>query len=151
MKKILLTLALFTIVHSSTFAAKEEINTVNAPLPIGTYSQAIKVDNTVYLSGQIAMDPTTGELVSDEFTQQVEQVFKNIEQVVIAAGGKLDDITKLTIYLSDLSYFSQVNEAMAPLFSKPYPARAAIEIKALPKGAKVEIEAVMTLEESKKK
>lgn len=150
MKNFFLALLLFTVFTSASFAAKEEIRTSNAPTPIGTYSQAIKVDNTVYLSGQIAMDPSTGQLVSDDFTAQVEQVFKNIEQVVIAAGGQLDDITKLTVYLTDLSNFAAVNDAMKPLFGLPYPARSAIEIKALPKGAKVEIEAIMTLGASKK-
>lgn len=150
MKHLLLVISLFSILQSSAFATKEEISTINAPSPIGTYSQAIKVDNTVYLSGQIAMVPATGELISDEFSLQVEQVFKNIEQVTKAAGGSLDDITKLTVFLSDLSDFAMVNNAMMSLFAKPYPARSAIEIKALPKGAKVEIEAVMTLDPPKK-
>lgn len=137
---------MLTMLTKASFAAKEEINTIEAPTPIGTYSQAIKVDNIVYLSGQIGLNPTTGELVSDDFTLQVAQVLKNINQVVIAAGGELNNISKLTVYLTDLNNFEAVNEAMKPLFGLPYPARSAVEVKSLPKGAKVEVEAIMTLD-----
>lgn len=151
MKKLLLTLLLFVIVQNQVFAAKEDINTVNAPSPIGTYSQAIKTGETIYLSGQIAIVPSTGKLISDDFKLQVKQVLENIRQVVFASGGELDDIKKLTVYLTDLSYFDDVNQTMKTMFKPPYPARSAIEVKALPKGAKVEIEAIMTLDMPKNK
>ncbi len=145
MKKILLAVLLGGLLQTSAFAAKQKIHTDTAPKPIGTYSQAIKSGSIVYVSGQIAIDPKTDELVSDKFTKQVQQTLVNLEQVAIAAGGTLNDIVKLTVYLTDLNDFSAVNQAMMPLFTAPYPARAAIEIKALPKGAKEEIEAVMDL------
>lgn len=129
---------------SSTFA-KEIIQTNDAPAPIGIYSQAIKAGNTIYISGQIPMDPKTGALVHGDFKEQVKQTFMNLEAITKAAGGTLNNIVKLTVYLTDLNNFAAVNESMEKLFQKPYPARAVIEIKALPKNAMIEIEAVMQL------
>ena len=122
------------------------ISTANAPQAIGTYSQAIKAGNTVYLSGQIPLDPETMELV-EGIDAQIEQVFKNLSAVAEASGGTLADIVKLNIFLTDLGNFAKVNEAMAKNFSEPYPARAAIGINSLPKGAMVEMDAIMVLSE----
>lgn len=143
MKKILLPLLLFIMISNESFAAKESIYTKNAPEPIGVYSQAIKIDSAVYISGQIPIDPSTGEMIKGSFKDQARQAFANVREITKAAGGNIDDIVKLTIYLTDLNHFSIVNEVMLELFHKPYPARAVIEIKALPKNASVEIEAVM--------
>ena len=121
------------------------IHTGNAPEAIGTYSQAVKVDNTVYLSGQIPLDPETMELVSDDIRQQVHQVFSNLRAVCEAAGGNLASIARLTIYLTDLENFPVVNEVMAEYFSDPYPARATVGIHQLPKDALVEIDAIMVV------
>jgi len=121
------------------------IHTRHAPEAIGTYSQAVKVDNTVYLSGQIPLDPNTMELVSGEIAAQVHQVFKNLSAVCEAAGGNLACIARLTIYLTDLGNFPVVNEVMAQYFTDPYPARATIGINQLPKGALVEIDAIMVV------
>lgn len=123
---------------------KEIIHTDKAPAAIGAYSQAIKVDNTVYLSGQIPLDPTTMELV-EGIDAQISRVFKNLGSVAAAAGGDLNDIVKLNVYLKDLGHFSRVNEIMADYFDKPYPARAAVGVAALPKNADVEMDAVMVL------
>lgn len=122
------------------------ISTANAPQAIGTYSQAIKAGNTVYLSGQIPLDPETMELV-EGINAQIEQVFQNLSAVAEASGGTLADIVKLNIFLTDLGNFAKVNEAMAKNFSEPYPARAAIGINSLPKGAMVEMDAIMVLSE----
>ncbi len=124
---------------------KEIIETESAPQAIGTYSQAIKVNNTVYLSGQIALDPITMELVSDDITEQINQVLTNLRAVANSAGGDLQHIVKLTVYLTDLGNFSLVNKAMENTFHQPYPARAAIGISALPKGAAVEMDAIMVV------
>lgn len=124
---------------------KTIINTSNAPAAIGTYSQAVKVDNTVYLSGQIPLDPATMELVEGDFAAQAHQMFKNLSAVCEAAGGSLNDIVKLGIFLEDLSNFPVVNEVMAQYFSQPYPARAAVGVKQLPKGAMVEADGIMVL------
>ncbi|WP_133134870.1 RidA family protein [Legionella nautarum] len=129
--------------NSIAESIKESIDTKNAPAPIGTYSQAIKFGNSIYISGQIAVDPATGELVQGNFTNQIRQAFTNISEISKAAGGSIDDIVKLTIYLTELKNFAEVNEVMKEFFQQPYPARAVIEIKALPKNALVEIEAVM--------
>ncbi|NRA54434.1 MAG: RidA family protein [Gammaproteobacteria bacterium] len=126
-------------------AVKEIISTDNAPQAIGTYSQAVKVDNTVYLSGQIPLVPATMEMVSDEFEPQVVQVFENMKAVCEAAGGSLADVVKLNIFMTDLSNFATVNEVMAKYFSQPYPARAALGVRALPKGSQVEMDGVMVL------
>lgn len=127
--------------------AKSIIQTDKAPQAIGTYSQAVKAGTTVYLSGQIPLVPSTMELVSDDFAEQAVQVFENIKAVCEAAGGSTHDLVKINIYLPDLSHFATVNEIMARYFTKPYPARAAIGISALPKGAQIEIDGVMELPE----
>jgi len=118
------------------------IKTERAPGAIGTYSQAIKVANTVYLSGQIPLDPDTMTLVDSSFAAQAHQVFKNLDAVCRAAGGDLKSVVKLNIYLTDLSHFAEVNEIMAEYFSVPYPARAAIGVAELPKGAAIEADGV---------
>lgn len=126
---------------------KSIIHTDDAPQAIGTYSQAVKAGNTVYLSGQIPLVPATMEMVSDDFATQARQVFENISAVCKAAGGSTNDLVKVNIFLIDLSYFATVNEIMANYFSQPYPARAAVQVSALPKGAKIEIDGVMELPE----
>lgn len=124
---------------------KQKIQTDQAPKAIGAYSQAIKTGNTVYLSGQIPLNPETMALVSEEFTDQAVQVFKNLQAVCQAAGGDLDAIVKLTIYLTDLSNFASVNEVMVKFFQEPYPARATIQISALPKSALIEVDAILVI------
>ena len=124
---------------------REIIATDKAPQAIGTYSQAVKVDNTVYLSGQIPLDPATMELVDGDIATQITRVFDNLTAVAEAAGGRLADIAKLNVFLTDLSHFPTVNEIMGKYFQQPYPARAAIGVAALPKGAEVEMDAVMVL------
>jgi reactive intermediate/imine deaminase len=119
------------------------IHTAKAPAAIGTYSQAIRAGETVYLSGQIPLDPLTMELVGDEAELQIRQVFENLSAVAAAAGGTLADIVKLTVYLTDLGHFPTVNEVMAEYFAEPYPARAAIGVSQLPKGAAVEMDAIL--------
>lgn len=121
------------------------IQTDNAPQAIGTYSQAVKVDNTVYLSGQIPLVPETMELVDGDMSAQIHRVFDNLQAVCRAAGGELDDIVKLNVFLIDLNHFPLVNEVMASYFNEPYPARAAVGVAALPKGAEVEMDAVLVL------
>lgn len=125
--------------------SKVIVNTDQAPAAIGPYSQAVKVGNTVYLSGQIPLLPDTMELISDDFREQAVQVFKNLIAVCEAAGGSLQDIAKLQIYLPDLSKFNVVNEVMAEYFTQPYPARAALGVRALPKNAQIEIDGIMEL------
>jgi len=124
--------------------AKTIISTDKAPAAIGTYSQAVRVDHTVYLSGQIGLDPATMTLV-EGIDAQIVRVFENLKAVAEAAGGSLADVVKLNVYLTDLGNFAKVNETMARYFSEPYPARAAVGIKELPKGALVEADAVMCL------
>ncbi len=124
---------------------KAVINTDKAPAAIGPYSQAIKAGNTVYLSGQIPLDPATMELVSDDFEAQARQVFTNLKAVCEEAAGSLGEIVKLNLYLVDLGNFAIVNKVMEEVFDKPYPARAAVGVKALPKGAQFEAEAVMVI------
>ncbi|EGM68423.1 RidA family protein [Shewanella sp. HN-41] len=126
-------------------AEKIIIATENAPAAIGTYSQAVKVGNTVYLSGQIPLVPSTMQIVSDDFEAQVVQVFENLTAVCNAAGGSINDIVKLNIFLTDLSHFAKVNEIMSRYFSQPYPARAAIGVKQLPKDSQVEMDGIMEL------
>lgn len=121
------------------------INTTLAPEAIGTYSQAIRAGQTVYLSGQIPLDPGTMQICSDDIKLQITQVLENLSAVCEEAGGSLSNIVKLNVYLTDLGHFSFVNEAMSRYFSEPYPARAAIGISALPRGAKVEIDGIMVL------
>lgn len=126
-------------------AEKHIIATDKAPAAIGTYSQAVKVGDTVYLSGQIPLVPNTMEMVSNDFSEQAIQVFENLKAVCEAAGGSLADIAKLNIFLTDLSHFATVNEIMGRYFSQPYPARAAIGVKELPKGSQLEMDAIMAL------
>ena len=125
--------------------SKSIIQTANAPAAIGTYSQAVRVDRTVYLSGQIGLDPASMQLV-DGIEAQIHQVFKNLRAVATAAGGSLGDVAKLNVFLTDLGHFSRVNEIMAEYFSHPYPARAAVGVASLPRGALIEADAVMVLD-----
>lgn len=124
---------------------KAVINTDKAPAAIGPYSQAIKAGNTVYMSGQIPLDPATMELVSDDFEAQARQVFTNLKAVCEEAAGSLGEIVKINLYLVDLGNFAIVNQVMEEFFSAPFPARAAVGVKALPKGSQVEAEAVMVI------
>jgi len=126
--------------------ARDIIQTDKAPQAIGTYSQAVKVDGTVYLSGQIPLVPETMELIEGNIDAQIRRVFDNLSAVCEAAGGSLADIVKLNVFLTDLAHFPRVNEIMAGYFREPYPARAAIGVAALPKGAAVEMDAVMVLD-----
>ena len=125
--------------------AKTIIATDRAPQAIGTYSQAVKIGTTVYMSGQIPLDPATMEIVSEDIEEQIKQVFKNLSAVAQAAGGSLENVVKLNIFLTDLVHFPKVNELMATYFKEPYPARAAVGVAALPKGAQVEMDAVLEL------
>lgn len=124
--------------------SKTIISTENAPAAIGTYSQAVRVDNTVYLSGQIPLNPATMEMV-EGFEQQTVQVFENLKAVAEAAGGSLSDIVKLNIFLTDLGNFAALNEVMGRYFSAPYPARAAVGVASLPRNSCVEMDAVLYL------
>jgi reactive intermediate/imine deaminase len=124
---------------------KEIISTDKAPQAIGTYSQAVKVGDTVYMSGQIPLVPETMEMVEGDIKSQIHRVFQNLQAVANAAGGDLSDVVKLNIFLTDLSDFPHVNEVMAEYFQQPYPARAAIGVAALPKDAGVEMDAVLQL------
>lgn len=121
---------------------KRHIHTEHAPKAIGTYSQAIKNGEWLFLSGQIPLDPHTMQLVGDDFVVQTHQVFKNLLAVLQAAGGEVADVVKLTVYLVDLNQFVLFNEVMAQYFSEPYPARAVVQVAALPKAAKVEVEGI---------
>ncbi|HET9664209.1 MAG TPA: RidA family protein [Burkholderiales bacterium] len=123
---------------------KTVVHTDAAPKAIGTYSQAVRCDNTVYFAGQIGLDPKTMELVSGT-EAQIRRVFDNLKAVALAAGGSLEDIVKLNVYLTDLGHFTRVNEIMAAYFTQPYPARAALGVASLPRGAEVEIDAIMVL------
>ena len=124
---------------------KEIINTDKAPAAIGAYSQAVKALNTVYISGQIPLDPITKVLVSADFSEQAHQVFANLIAVAQASGGTLDDAVKLTVYVTDLNNFPLLNAVMAAYLMQPFPARATVEVSALPLGALVEIDAVLCL------
>lgn len=128
---------------------REPIATDAAPKAIGTYSQAIKVGDTVYLSGQIPLVPGTGQMVEGDMRAQITRVFENLVGVAQAAGGNLGDVVKLNVFLVDLAHFALVNEVMAQYFREPYPARAAIGVASLPKGATVEMDAVMVLRAGK--
>lgn len=125
--------------------AREIIHTDKAPKAIGTYSQAVKVGNTVYLSGQIPLIPETMEMVQGDMRAQITRVFDNLKAVSEASGGSLADIAKLNIFLTDLSHFPLVNEVMASYFSQPYPARAAIGVATLPRGAGVEMDGILVI------
>lgn len=124
-------------------AKRQTISTDRAPAAIGPYSQAVRVGGTAYLSGQIPLDPASGEIVGEDFEAQARRVFDNLRAVADAAGGSLDDIAKLTVYLTDLGRFAQVNEIMTGYFREPYPARAAIGVAALPRNVQIEIDAIM--------
>ena len=130
-----------------TIVAREIIQTDKAPQAIGTYSQAVKVGNTVYLSGQIPLDPNSMEMVSGGIEAQITRVFDNLKAVAEASGGTLNSIAKLNIFLIDLSHFALVNEIMARYFEQPYPARAAVGVASLPKNADVEMDAILCLED----
>jgi reactive intermediate/imine deaminase len=121
------------------------IHTPHAPEAIGTYSQAVRAGDTVYLSGQIPLDPATGALVAGDMEAQVRRVFENLEAVAEAAGGSLAQVVKLNVYLTDLGHFALVNRVMAEYFAQPYPARAAVGVAALPRGAAVEVDGVLVL------
>jgi len=122
------------------------ISTAAAPKAVGTYSQAVKVGKTVYVSGQIPLDPLTGELVQISMEAQIHRVFDNLLAIVNAAGGDFSHVTKLNVFLTDLSHFALLNQVMSGYFKEPYPARAAIQVAALPKGASVEMDCVVELE-----
>jgi reactive intermediate/imine deaminase len=124
---------------------KQIIATTAAPAAIGVYSQAVRVGNTIWVSGQIPLDPATQELVSGGIDAQVRQVFGNLKAIVAAAGAGLDDVVKATVFLTDLSHFALVNRVMAEYFREPYPARAAVGVAALPRGALVEVECIVAL------
>ena len=123
---------------------KQPIHTAAAPQAIGTYSQAIRCGDTVYLSGQIGLDPATMQLV-EGIDAQIHRVFQNLRAVAVAAGGSLDHAVKVTVYLTDLSHFARVNEIMASYFGQPHPARAAVGVASLPRGALIEIDAILNL------
>ena len=125
---------------------REIISTKNAPQAIGTYSQAVRSGATVYLSGQIPLVPATMELVQGDMRAQITQVFENLRAVAAAANGSLTDVVKLNVYLTDLAHFPLVNEIMASYFKEPYPARAAVGVASLPRGAMVEMDAIMVLD-----
>lgn len=124
---------------------RQIIATPLAPAAIGIYSQAVRVGDTVYLSGQIALDPESGQLIQGDMEAEIERVFNNLTAVAEAAGGTLKDFVKLNVYLTDLGHFALVNNAMASRFAAPYPARAAIGVASLPRGARIEVDGVMVL------
>ena len=125
--------------------SKQIISTPLAPAAIGTYSQAVRVGGTIWVSGQIPLDPATKELVQGDMEAQVRRVFKNLKAIVVAAGAGLDDVVKVTVFLVDLSHFALVNRVMAEYFREPYPARAAVGVASLPRGAQVEVECIVGL------
>jgi reactive intermediate/imine deaminase len=126
--------------------SKHIIHTPAAPAAIGTYNQAVKVGQTTYLSGQIPLVPETMEMISEDFTDQAHQVFQNLTAVCEAAGGTLDDMVKVNIFLVDLGNFAIVNKIMSEYFAEPYPARAAVQVSALPRGAQIEIDGILVTE-----
>jgi len=125
--------------------SRQTIHTSNAPQAIGPYSQAVRAGDTVYLSGQIPLDPKTMQLVSGDIEAEIHQVFKNLEAVAAAAGGSLADAVKVNVFLTDLGHFAKVNEIMASYCTQPFPARAAVGVAQLPRGARVEVECVLHL------
>ena len=126
--------------------SKQYISTPLAPQAIGTYSQAVKTGNTVYISGQIPLLPATMEMIEADITEQTRQVFRNLSAIAEAAGGSLADFAKVNVFLTDLVHFPIINQVMEEFFTAPYPARAAVEVSQLPKGAEVEVDAIMTIE-----
>lgn len=124
--------------------SKQAIHTADAPQAIGTYSQAVRCGDTVYLAGQIGLDPATMQM-AEGIDAQIRRVFENLQAVAVAAGGTLDDCAKVNVYLTDLGHFARVNEIMATCFHQPYPARAAVGVASLPRNALVEVDAVMYL------
>jgi reactive intermediate/imine deaminase len=125
---------------------RQIIGTARAPAAIGPYSQGVRVGDTVWLSGQIGLDPATGQMVDGSFEQQVERAFANLAAVVTTAGGQLDQVVKLTLFLTDLAQFGTVNEIMQRRFTEPYPARSTVGVASLPRGALFEVEAVLVLD-----
>ncbi len=126
---------------------KQTITADKAPAAIGTYSQAVRHGNTVYISGQIPLDPGSMDIVGEAFEAQADQVFRNLSALCKAAGGSLDDVVKFTLYLTDLSNFGKVNGIMARYLSEPYPARAAVQVSALPRGAQIEADAILAVDD----
>ena len=124
---------------------KQIISTNDAPAAIGPYSQAVRVGDTIWVSGQIPLDPRTKELVQGDFEAETRQVFDNLQAIVAAAGATLDDVVKANVYLTDLAHFALVNKIMSEYFREPYPARAAVGVSALPRGARVEVECIVAL------
>ena len=149
-KKILFFLCTIPVIVILIFSTeskimpKEIISTTNAPQAIGPYSQAVKTNNLMFISGQIPMDPTTGNLVEGSIEDEANQVLKNLKSICEAAGYSLDDAVKITIFLTDLGNFAVVNDVMKEHFSEPYPARATVEVSGLPRGVNVEIEAIIS-------
>jgi reactive intermediate/imine deaminase len=125
--------------------SKQIISTPDAPAAIGTYSQAVRVGNTIWVSGQIPLDPATKELVPGDVEAQVRRVFDNLKAIVTAAGASFDDVVKVNVFLTDLAHFALVNKIMAEYFREPYPARAAVGVASLPRGAQVEMECIVAL------
>jgi reactive intermediate/imine deaminase len=125
--------------------SKQIISTADAPAAIGPYSQAVRVGNTIWVSGQIPLDPATKELVAGDIEAQTRRVFENLKIIVLASGATLDDVVKVNIFLIDLSHFALVNKVMAEYFRAPYPARAAVGVASLPRGAQVEVECIVAL------
>jgi reactive intermediate/imine deaminase len=125
--------------------SKTVISTAAAPAAIGVYSQAVRVGNTIWVSGQIPLDPQTQELVTGDMEAQVRRCFENMKAIVLAAGATLDDVVKATVFLIDLAHFGLVNKVMAEYFREPYPARAAVGVASLPRGARVEVECIVAL------
>ncbi|HEY2686248.1 MAG TPA: RidA family protein [Steroidobacteraceae bacterium] len=125
--------------------SKQIISTPNAPAAIGTYSQAVKVGNTIWVSGQIPLDPATKELVTGDMEAQVRRVFENLKAIVVAAQATLEQVVKVNVFLTDLANFALVNKVMAEYFREPYPARAAVGVASLPRGAQVEVECIVAL------
>jgi reactive intermediate/imine deaminase len=124
---------------------RQIIHTVNAPQAIGTYSQAVRAGDAVYISGQIPLDPATGTLITGDIDAEIRRVFDNLAAIAQAAGGSLANAVKVTVFLTDLGHFARVNEIMATYFEQPYPARAAVGVSALPRGARVEMECILHL------
>lgn len=124
---------------------REIIHTARAPQAIGTYSQAVRTGDTVYVSGQIALDPATGQLITSDIDAEIRRVFDNLAAIAEGAGGSLADVAKLTVFLTDLAHFGKVNEIMPTYFSAPFPARAVLGVAQLPRGARVEVECILAL------